>query len=173
MSRVSVRIEGLEGVLKTLRELPPELVSKNGGPVRTAARKALVPMRDDAKANVRAIVVEPNADGLPSDSTGLLEKSIGIKRGRLASGKGERLVLSPGRRKYPRTEKRGGKSKNITTGKVGGLLEFGAEKMTAKPWMRPAYQKNAPKALQIFSDELNKGIAKIQRKLERRNRVKK
>jgi hypothetical protein len=169
MARETVRLEGLAEVLKTLKALPAEVVSNKGGVIKTAARKALVPMRDEAKANVRAIVLDGNEHGLPSESTGLLEKSIGIKRSRPRGFKGEVARLSVSRKKYPRTEK----GKPITTGKVGQLLEYGTEKMSPKPWIRPAYVKHRAESLRIFEREAMAGTQKALRKLERINRVKK
>ncbi|MDP3208763.1 MAG: hypothetical protein Q8M65_06410 [Rhodoglobus sp.] len=166
-----VRLEGLAGTLATLRSLPVELVSKNGGPVRAAARKALIPMMEEAKANVRRIVADPNVGGIEGESTGLLENSITITRDSKFDFKGERMRLKVRRKAYPKS-KGGKKRKSRTTVKVGALLEGGTEKMTPKPWMRPAYEKNRAGALQIFTDELNSGIDKIVKKLERQNRGK-
>lgn len=165
MATVTVKLEGLKGVLDTLKSLPPELVSQNGGPVRLAARKALVPMREDAKANIRAIVEAPNKDGLPSQSTGLLEKNIVISRAKPKQN-GERFLLRIRRKKYPNTG-----AKTVTTPQVGRLLEYGTEKMQPHPWLRPAFEKDKAGALTIFTDELNKGIARIVKKLEKQNRV--
>lgn len=167
MAELTVKLEGLEGVLKTLRSLPAELVSKNGGPVRQAARKALVPMRDEAKRNVDAIVAEPNQGGEPSQSTGLLKKSIAISRDSKFKFKGERFRLKVRRKKYPGAKG----AKPVTTIKVGSLLEYGTEKMTPKPWLRPAFEKHKHGALTIFTTELNKGIDKIVKKLARQNGV--
>lgn len=47
--KVVTKMEGLEGVLATLKSLPPELVSKGGGPVRFAVRKAANIIRDEAR----------------------------------------------------------------------------------------------------------------------------
>ena len=40
MAIETTQIEGLAGVLDTLKRLPPEIVSKRGGPVRAALNKA-------------------------------------------------------------------------------------------------------------------------------------
>ena len=80
MAIESFRVEGLAGVLDTLKQLPPELVSKNGGPVRTALRKAAVLIQKQAQANVQSIMDTPNAGGMPAESTGLLLKNIITQR---------------------------------------------------------------------------------------------
>ena len=80
MAIESFRVEGLQGVLDTLKQLPPELVSKNGGPVRTALRKASVLIQKQAQANVQSIMDTPNAGGMPAESTGLLLKNIITQR---------------------------------------------------------------------------------------------
>lgn len=168
MTRETVRLEGLQGVIETLQSLPAELVSNKGGIIKNAARTALKPMRDAAKENVRRIVLEPNVDGLPSDSTGTLEKAIGIRRGKPRGFKGEVMRLSVGRKRYKgRTEK----GKPLTAAKVGGLLEHGTEKMTPKPWMRPAYLKHARGALLLFEQDVNKRLQAAVKKNARMNGV--
>ena len=81
-----VRIEGLDGIIGMLKQLPPEVVSKRGGPVRAALRKAAVVVQKEAQANVRRIVAEPNIGGRPSRSTGALEKAITVIRRRPRGG---------------------------------------------------------------------------------------
>jgi hypothetical protein len=90
MARESVRIEGLDAVVKTLRDLPPELVSKRGGPVRVALQKAAKRIQQDEQANLQQIIDTPNIGEEVSESSGLLKKNVVVKRGRLAGGeKGE------------------------------------------------------------------------------------
>src|SRR5690606_194908 len=92
--KITMDVKGLDGVLQTLQSLPPEIVSKRGGQVKLALAKAARVIRDQAKANVRAIVAEPNKDGRPSKSTGALEQSIIATRGKMRGGiKGERYLV--------------------------------------------------------------------------------
>lgn len=169
---VEVKLEGLEGVLKTLESLPKEMVSKGAGnPVASSARAALKPMAQEARENLARIVAEPNVGGVEGESTGLLEKNIKVSRRRPPAGqKGERFAVRVIRKTYPNAK--GGKKRGSrTTVKVGALLEYGTEKMTPKPWIRPAYEKHRRGALTIFVTEINKKLARLIKKLERQNGV--
>lgn len=172
MPREFVRVEGLKGVVDTLRQLPPEVVSKRGGPVRSSLRKAAKVLQVQAQLNVQAIIDAPNKGDLPTESTGLLKKSIVIARGKQpASGRGEtQLVKIKRGAKYP------GKFQDakgsITAAKVGRLLEEGSEKRAPMPWLRPAFDAKKYEALTVFATTLLKGIEVIKRKLMQRNGVK-
>ena len=63
--KLEMNLQGTEGVLATLRSLPPELVSKRGGPVKTALRKGAQVIRKQAAADLRrfATNIQFHADG--------------------------------------------------------------------------------------------------------------
>lgn len=65
--KVEVNLRGVEGVIATLKSLPPEIVSKRGGPVKLALAKGARLIRDEAKKNLRRAIAM-NGD----ESTGLL-----------------------------------------------------------------------------------------------------
>lgn len=168
MAIESFRVEGLKGVLDTLQQLPPELVSKGGGPVRAALRKAAVIIQKQARANLQAIIDQPNADGLPAESTGLLAKNLVVQRIKPPSGKrGERYMVRVRKKKYEGNAD----WKPRTTAQIGSLLEYGTERRAAMPWMRPAFEAKRVEAVQVFERELPAAIARIVRKLARQNRV--
>lgn len=170
MARETVKIEGLDGVLKTLRELPPEVVSKNGGPVRSALAKAARMMRDEAAANVQKIIDAPNIGESQTESIGLLKKSIQARRGRLKGEKGELYVvrIKP-KQMYP--DKFQDKRNSVSAAKVGRQLEYGTEKRMPMPWLRPAFDAKKGQVITLFVSELNKKLGAIVRKLARKNRV--
>ncbi|MDQ3288648.1 MAG: hypothetical protein M3Q42_10400 [Pseudomonadota bacterium] len=166
MARETIRIEGLAGVLDTLKRLPPEIVSKAGGPVKLALMKAAEVLRDEAKLNVRRIIDEPNKDEEPRESTGLLLLSIQAKRGRVIGQKGEAQVVSIKRgQKYP--DGRQPKKGDLTATQVGRLLEYGSEKMQAKPWLRPAFEAKKQEAVETFTREITKRATATIKRLER------
>ena len=85
----TVSLTGLDGVLRTLEQLPPEVVSKAGGPVKLALKRgALVLLREAALNLARA------TDNLSTDdqeNTGLLLSSLVATRGKAPTGgNGER-----------------------------------------------------------------------------------
>lgn len=176
--KIEVKLFGLDGVLDTLRSLPPELVSKRGGPVRRALAKAARLIAAEAQANVRAIVAEPNKDGRSTKSTGALEKAIRVNRRPLNNIKGERYLVWLGRSigRYANTRN------NVRAGKVGkeyeveppqfyGLfLEYGTSKMRPHPWIRPAFEKKAAEAIATIEAELVAGVERIVKRLAAKNR---
>lgn len=181
MAGESVRIEGLRGVLQTLRDLPPELVSKGGGPVRTALRRAAVLIQKQAQANVERIVADPNIGGRESKSSGALRDSITTRRLRMPSGqKGERywIGIAPLKRKYADTRKNRRKQR---VGKFyvilpptyyAWFLEDGTERQSAKPFMRPAFEAKRAEAVTLFATELPRAIDRIVKRIERANKGK-
>lgn len=167
MATVTIKLEGLDGVLNTLKSLPPELVSRRGGPVRAALRKAAVVIQKQEIENLQAIIAEPNK-GSADQSTGLLEKNIVVSRSRLAGGQnGERFLVRIRKKTY---EGQGGKP--VVTPQVARLLEYGTERRTPRPFIRPAFDAKKNEAVNTFVTEVNKGIERIYKKLKRQNRVK-
>lgn len=167
MAVSTVKIIGLEGVMKTLRELPPELVSKRGGPVRAALRKASKLFVDQMKANVQAITDEVNIDG-HSYSTGFLQKNIVTTRDSRHQFRGERYIVRVRRKTYPR---KSANAKSVNTKYVGALLESGTEKRAPMPWVRPAFDAKRDQILPLFVSEMRRQLNVIERKLARQNGV--
>ena len=165
MARETFRIEGLDAAVKTLRELPAELVSKRGGPVRTALQKAAKMIQVEEQQRLQGIIDQENAAGRPTESTGLLKANIVTKRGRLAGGeKGELYSVGIRRKAYP--DSRG---KRVTTPQVARLLEYGTARRAPLPFIRPAFEAVKGKVVPLFAAELNRRLAGIVRKLHRSN----
>lgn len=169
MAVESFRVEGLKGVLDTLKQLPPEVVSKNGGPVKSALRKAALIIQRQAVANVQAIIDAPNTGGLPSESTGLLRDNVVAQRVKPPSGKkGERYMVRVRKKRYEGSAE----WKPRTTAQIGALLEYGTEKRQAMPWMRSAFDAKRAEAIQVFEAELPMAIDRIVKRLAKQNGVK-
>ena len=158
--KVEFDISGLNGVLETLKSLPAEVVSKRGGPVKLALAKGARLIRDEEKQRLAAsIAVNGN------ESTGLLMQNIIASRGKTPSyGKGERYLVRIKRKTYP--DKQGSP---VTTIKSAHLMEYGSEKQTAQPFIRPAFQSTAEDAIKIISDDLVDRVDKIVNKLAKQN----
>lgn len=169
---MTVRVDGLAGVLDTLKRLPPEIVSKAGGPVKLSLKEAAEMLRDEAKGNVRRIIDTPNIDREASDSTGLLLLSIQAKRSRVARGKNGEAYVVGIRRKQLYPASRQGQKGGITAVQVGRLLEYGTEYMVAKPWLRAAFDAKGGAALNLFVKRLTERTQKVIKKLEREARKK-
>ena len=83
---VEVKVTGIDGVLDALKALPPEIVSKRGGPVKSALRKAAQVIRKQAIANLDSVTQDVSVDG-ELYSTGLLKKNVVVTRGKQLVGK--------------------------------------------------------------------------------------
>lgn len=166
MARETVRVEGLSEVLQALRGLPSEIVSKAGGPVKLALKRASDVFLQQAKANVRAIIDTPNASG-EDESTGLLLLSLRSARMKkpawLRNGEAYVIGVKPGQ-KYP--EFRQTKKGDLTAAKVGRLLEYGTETRAPMPWLRPAFDARKAEAVDTFNREVTARTQKIIKKLE-------
>lgn len=170
INRTDIAVSGLDGVLEMLKSMPSEVVSKRGGPVKAALRKAAVIIQKEAQSNIRKIVLEPNKDGKPTKSTGSLEKAVTVGRGKYLGGvQGERyLVWLPKiKRKYVGNKdnvrkRRAGKTYLVESPQFyGRFLEYGTSKMTAKKWLLPALTAKGDMAVAVARDSLLKAIDKI------------
>lgn len=144
-----VKVEGLSQLLRTMEQLPRELVSKNGGPVRTALGRSARMIRDRARELV------PNR-------TGTVQKNIVAARVRDPKTYGASeayLVL---------VRKKRGKAKNTADDPFyWRFLEFGTARMAARPFLRPAFESMKQESLDAFKRSLTAGVQRIVKKIAR------
>lgn len=158
--KVEFKLSGVDDIIKTLRSLPPEIVSKRGGPVKLALAKGARVIRDEAKKNLLAEIARGG-----DESTGLLAKNLIVSRGKAPhDGNGERYLVRVRRKAYENK-----KGKPVTTLKTAHLLEYGAENQPATPWLRPAFAATRQKALDTVISDLKGRIDKIVAKLAKQN----
>ena len=166
MARETVRIEGLDDVVRRLKALGSE-ASKRGGPVRAGVRKGAVVIQKEMQANVQRIIATPNKGG-GDESTGMLEKSIKPMRAKANRRglKGETFIVGPAKRaRYPI----GDRNKTaISVATVGKMLEYGTAKRKPMPFARPAFHAKKDEAVKVMTDETLRGIEKLERKLATR-----
>lgn len=166
--KVEVKLEGVDGVLATLKALPAEVVSRRGGPVKSALRKGALVILKAEKANLQAVTSNANDEG-KRYSTGLLLKNLIASRGKAPTGgNGERYLVRVRRKTYP--GRKGGKP--VTTLQAANLLEYSSSKQPAEPWIRPAFLSKAPEAIKTIETELVKGIDRVVKKLAAQNKGK-
>jgi len=151
-------LHGLDDVLRKLKALPPEIVSKRGGPVKSALRKGAKVIAVQAVENINAITEKPDESGYVS--TGTLAKAVTVSRDPKPqqSGANERYRIHIRRKTYPDG------TKTVATGRY---LEFGTEQRPPTPWMLPAFLEKRQQALDTVVSELLKGIDRIVKKLGR------
>ena len=153
--KAEMQITGLDGVLAMLSALPPEVVSKRGGPVRKALRRGAVVLLNEARTNLAAAVAR-TADPEEKTSTGLLQKNLVVTRGKAPTdGKGERYLVRVRRKQYPDR-----KGEPVSTLKAAQLKEYGRENQPAAPWLRPAFAAKAEQAIRVVETEMLTSISR-------------
>lgn len=166
---VEVEIKGLDGVVRTLNQLPAEVVSKNGGPVRSALRKASLLFKNEMQANIQKILDEPNKSGGDVHTLRLLRNIVTIRQKMPTGVRGERYKIGPRlRRMYPKASPN---AKEVSVVQVGRLLETGTERRIAMPWSRPAYEAKKGQVIPLFVSDLDKKLKVIVKKLAAKNGV--
>lgn len=166
--KVELKLSGLDGVLDTLKSLPPEIVSKRGGPVRAALRKGAVVLQKQALANLQT-----SLSNAPQYSTGLLLKNVVVTRGKEPVGtKGERFLVRVRRKVYPGKAGRSSGGNAVTTLAAANLLEYGSSKQPAEPWLRPAFAAKAETAIKTIEADLIRRVNAIVAKLAAKNKGK-
>lgn len=162
--KMEMKLAGVDGVMEMLRKMPAEVVSKRGGPVKTALRKGAKVIHEQAKQNLQVSIANTTEEGKLL-STGLLLKNLVITRGKAPTvGKGERYLVRVRRKAYVRS------GKPVTTLASAQLLEYGSEKQNAEPWLRPAFQAKAEQAILTTEKSLIFDIERIAKKLASQNR---
>ena len=157
---VQLKVSGLDGVLETLRQLPPEIVSKGGGPVKLALAKGARMLRDAIK------------QAAPVD-TGTLRDNIVSMRGAMRLGGGERQVVRvmPDYGQYANTRHNRRKQQVGKLYEMGGpayywrFIEYGTKHQAARPFIRPTGAANAQRVIDAVSSDLVRRVNLIKRKL--------
>lgn len=157
----TVKLQGADEVLNMLRQLPAEVVSKRGGPVRAALRKGAKVIQVQEIANLNAATAGGDT------STGLLAKNVVVTRGKPPTdGKGERYLVRIKRVGYPdRSTGKGKKATGVTTLKSAQLLEYGSSHQPAEPFIRPAFKSKAVEAITTATASLVAAVDRIAKRL--------
>lgn len=159
--KVEVNLQGVDGVLATLRTLPPEIVSKRGGPVKLALAKGARILRDEVKRNLKASI-----DLRGADSTGTTLGSVVASRGKPpASGGGERYLVRVKRKTFLNAA-----GKRTSTTMTANLLEYGSVHQPATPWLRPAVLAKGDQVISVVTADLVRRIELVVKKLAAQNR---
>jgi HK97 gp10 family phage protein len=164
---IEMKLTGLAGVLETLAKLPPEVVSKRGGPVKAALRKGAQVILKAGKQNLQAATSNATDSG-KRESTGFLLKNLIASRGKPPNaGKGERYLVRVRRKSYV-----GRSGETVTTLKTAQLLEYGSSQQPAEPWIRPAFLANARRAIETIERETVRAVDAVAAKLGAANKGK-
>jgi HK97 gp10 family phage protein len=149
MFDVTVTMTGVDELNKKLEGLKYDMIKKGG---RFALRKAAQVIRDQARANARQVddsatgrsiaanIVE-KWNGRVNKATGDLAFRVGVNQGAVLAKKGETPDKSAG---GPTPHWR--------------LLEFGTEKMAARPFFLPAMMQSAQAATDKFISSYDQAL---------------
>lgn len=157
-----IKIEGLDEVIKAMLALPDAIV-KNGAAY--AMRKGANVIAKEAKA--RAPVLKSATDARVS---GLTRQKIAVRK-RKKRGPGIALAYSVGvlggaslkNKSTKKTRKAGtvGQDADLKTRPAyWRFLEFGTEKLAAKPFLRPAFDAKAEEAVKAIADGFRTGLTR-------------
>lgn len=158
-------LHGVDDLLAKLKSLPPEIVSKRGGPVKSGLRRGAVVIQRAAQAKIRSIVQGPDNDNYVS--TDLLAQSVVVRRDsnprRSGANERYRVLISRSRKfTYPSTI---GAEQEIKTIMTARWLEFGTEKRPPTPWMTPAFFESRQEALDTTVREIERGVERVIKRL--------
>lgn len=163
MNSVEIKIEGLEGIEKKLKQLPANYAKRG---IKRAIRKGANVIRNDARANAKQLDNSRTNNAIWKNivvigSSAKREKRLGGPAMRIGVLGGARNMSKYGEIQTGRSGK----------GNPGGdtwywrLVEFGTVNTRAKPFMRNAIASGAEKALNVTAAaaqvELDKEISKL------------
>lgn len=161
---IEMKLTGVDDTLRLLQSLPPEIVSKRGGPVKLALKKGARKLLEYAKNNLQSAIAIRG-----DESTGLLISQLKVRRGKPQEGvRGEVYQVFVRRKRYPIKK---GQKKATTTIQTGVFLEYGTEKQPATPWLRPAVMTHGTEIINLVTDDLNQRIQRIIKKLSKTKKV--
>jgi HK97 gp10 family phage protein len=146
----SVQIKGLDALAKALKELP-DRVAKNG--LRAAVYAGAKVIRDEAK--LQALV-----------ATGTLKRAVILKQIPELSSKNKQTFFVTVRqgKKYRKQGKKGNLSQDAWYWR---FVEFGTVKMSARPFLRPAFDMKKNDALTAIKTRLAERIEQAARELKK------
>lgn len=139
-----VRIEGSDELRQWLLTVPKKVGNKI---LRQALRRA-------------GKIVQERAKALAPVESGLLKKSISVRRSKRAKRGTEAVVIFPDVTKFAVAEKAFGvKVGETAVDFYAPYQEFGTHDMPAHPYMRPAFDQTKDKALAIVKGDVLKGVS--------------
>ena len=158
---MTVKIEGLKELQEALRQLPLEIQKR--------------PLRSAVSAGAKVIMDEAIRRA-PQGETGNLRKAMYRYRSRSRSTTGQETFLvgvRKGKKEYVDSAKnrrlnRVGK-KYTTQGKAyyWRFVEFGARKMAARPFLRPAFESKKMEAVETIKNRLAVAIENTAKKMKK------
>ena len=156
----SVQVQGLDQLAKALRELP-QRVARNG--LRAAVYAGAKVIRDEAK--LQAPVATGNL-GPNQPPPGTLKRSVIMKQIPELSGAQKQTFFVTVRhgKKYRKQGKKGNLSQDAWYWR---FVEFGTVKMSARPFLRPAFEMKKHEAVTAIKTRLAQRIEQAAQELKK------
>lgn len=156
----TVRIEGLAELNRALRELPQRIANRG---LRTAVYAGAKVIRDEARHRAPKAA---QSLGIKQPPAGTLKRSVIMKHIRELSGGGRQTfyVLVRQGKKYRNQGKRGNLSQDAWYWR---FVEFGTVKMSARPFLRPAFDMKKNDALTAIKTRLAERIEQAAREIKK------
>lgn len=160
-------LEGLDGLLATLREMPPELIKGARSPVAYGLRRGANVIRDYARSTA------PRRTGFMASQIATRRANARQRRkAKAATGADEYFTvgIAPRRGRYSNTRRNRGLGRVGKTYEFDGwayywkFIEFGTRHRGATPFLSPAGEAKGPEAAQITIKEIRNGIDRIIKK---------
>lgn len=150
----TVKLRGVDNVLALLQALPPQIVSKRGGPAKLALKRGAQVLRDQVAQNLQASIAQAKTHEERED-TGLALQSLIVSRGKPPPTPGERYLVRFKKLVYIR------KGTQVTTLKTMQLKEYGSSHQRAFPVIRPAFELKAAEAIDAVTSYLADSVEKL------------
>ena len=155
-----VRIDGLQELARALRELP-QRVARNG--LRASVYAGAKVIRDEAKLKA-PMATAPLGPNQPPPGT--LKRSIIMKQVPELSGDKKQTFFVTVRqgKKYRKQGKKGNLSQDAWYWR---FVEFGTVKMSAKPFLRPAFEGKKMEAVDAIKQRLAERVEQAAQALKK------
>jgi len=156
----TVRIEGLAQLDRALKELPQRIANRG---LRASVYAGAKVIRDEARSRAPKAA---QSLGPKQPPPGTLKRSVIMKHIRELSGGGRQTfyVLVRHGKKYRNQGKRGNLSQDAWYWR---FVEFGTVKMSARPFLRPAFDMKKNDALTAIKTRLAERIEQAARELKK------
>ena len=156
----SVQVQGLDQLAKALRELP-QRVASNG--LRAAVYAGAKVIRDEAKLQAPVATSDLGANQPPP---GTLKRSVIMKQIPELSGAQKQTFFVTVRhgKKYRKQGKKGNLSQDAWYWR---FVEFGTIKMSARPFLRPAFDMKKHEAVTAIKTRLAQRIEQAAQELKK------
>lgn len=156
---MTIQVEGLKELQRYLHQLPQEIQKR--------------PLRSAVAAGAK-VIADAAINNAPQGETGNLRKSIYRYRSRSQSATGKETFLVGVRKGKAKFRDN---ARNRRLGRVGKtyqtqgeayywrFIEFGTSSQTARPFLRPAFERNKEDAVNVMKNRLRQSIEQQAKKL--------